>query len=247
MQPLMYTNGMTRVVWDKPISFEPQPQINKPCNGAHIQGMHRVLLTCLNSRTGMHCSAVNSQVKAEFTETCPLPAWCPAISSFQTGLDATPLNYMCLGVWAVTVPLVVFQCRLQQSECLQWHSSVGQFQLSFCRDVPVYPASIRWVTQWYPSVHWVIQWHSSVHWTSQSTQAQGKGKLACCSKVDLSLGPNLRNGVWGRCNRKSCTSDKHQGAVSIRKTVLPGMAIPMLKIRRPNGRLIFNMEIAIRR
>ena len=40
---------------------------------------------------------------------------------------------------------------------------------------------------------------------------------------------------------------KHLGVVSIRKTVLPGMAIPMLKIRRPNGRLIFNMEIAIRR
>ena len=40
---------------------------------------------------------------------------------------------------------------------------------------------------------------------------------------------------------------KNQGAVSIRKTVLPGMAIPMLKIRRPNGRLIFNMKIAIRR
>ena len=38
-----------------------------------------------------------------------------------------------------------------------------------------------------------------------------------------------------------------QGAISIRKTVLPGMAIPMLKIRRPNGRLIFNMENAIRR
>ena len=35
--------------------------------------------------------------------------------------------------------------------------------------------------------------------------------------------------------------------MTIRKTVLPGMAIPMLKIRRPNGRLIFNMEIAIRR
>ena len=38
-----------------------------------------------------------------------------------------------------------------------------------------------------------------------------------------------------------------QGAVSIRKTVLPGMVIPMLKIRRPNGRLIFNMDIALRR
>ena len=37
------------------------------------------------------------------------------------------------------------------------------------------------------------------------------------------------------------------GAVSIRMTVLPGMAIPMLKIRRPKGRLIFNMEITIRR
>ena len=44
-----------------------------------------------------------------------------------------------------------------------------------------------------------------------------------------------------------CLYHEDQGAVSIRKTVLPGMAIPMLKIRRPNGRLIFNMEIAIRR
>ena len=48
-----------------------------------------------------------------------------------------------------------------------------------------------------------------------------------------------RKFCWGKINK--------QGAVSIRKTVLPGMAIPILKIRRPNGRLIFNMEIAIRR
>ena len=48
--------------------------------------------------------------------------------------------------------------------------------------------------------------------------------------------------------RKYCASIWNiQGAVSIRKTVLPGMVIPMLKIRRPNDRLIFNMEIAIRR
>ena len=46
---------------------------------------------------------------------------------------------------------------------------------------------------------------------------------------------------------KYSTVYQQQGAVSIRKTVLPGMAIPMLKIRRPNGRLIFNMENAIRR
>ena len=43
-----------------------------------------------------------------------------------------------------------------------------------------------------------------------------------------------------------CPIGEFLGAVSIRKTVLPGMAIPMLKIRRPNGRLIFNMEITIR-
>ena len=36
-----------------------------------------------------------------------------------------------------------------------------------------------------------------------------------------------------------------QGAVSIRKTILLGMAIPVLKIRRPTGRLIFNMGIPI--
>ena len=71
----------------------------------------------------------------------------------------------------------------------------------------MYPASIRWVAQWYSSVHWINQWHSrdipvhtgpaSVHWlrvreqllnslwpceaiwrhTSGSTLAQ---EMACC-------------------------------------------------------------------
>ena len=91
-------------------------------------------------------------------------------------------------MWAVTVPPVVFQCRLQKLEFLQWrgavltkflqwHSSVGLFQLSFSSGVPVYPASIRWIAQWYPSVGQPVafQWHSSVHWTSQCTLAEGKG------------------------------------------------------------------------
>ena len=47
------------------------------------------------------------------------------------------------------------------------------------------------------------------------------------------------------CEHEGFSNYQDLGAVSIRKTVLPGMAIPMLKIRRPNGRLIFNMEIAI--
>ena len=67
------------------------------------------------------------------------------------------------------------QCGPDSTKFLQWHSSVGLFQISFSSGVPVHPASIRWVAQWYPSVHWVNQWHSSVHWTSQCTLAQGKG------------------------------------------------------------------------
>ena len=44
------------------------------------------------------------QVEAEFTEICPLAVWCPTILSFQTGMDATLLNYMCLGVWGCYSP-----------------------------------------------------------------------------------------------------------------------------------------------
>ena len=58
----------------------------------------------------------------------------------------------------------------------------------------------------------------------------------------------FQDNLTAQCNgHGTCREMTVQGAVSIRKTVLPGMAIPMLKIRRPNGRLIFNMEIAIRR
>ena len=42
-------------------------------------------------------------------------------------------------------------------------------------------------------------------------------------------------------------ADSFSMTIVTRGPVLPGMAIPMLEIRRPNGRLIFNMEIAIRR
>ena len=71
-------------------------------------------------------------------------------------------------------------------------------------------------------------------------------------KLDFQNVDQHTGGKWlihGTKRRKDnqLQSLKLQGAVSIRKTVLPGMAIPTLKIRRPDGRLIFNMEIAIRR
>ena len=105
--------------------------------------------------------------------TCLLVSRYIVISNWQ-GCYSTCLTIVSWRVWAATVPPVVFQCRLQKFEFLQWHSTVGLFQLSFSSGVPVYPASIRWVAQLYPNVHWVnqvaFQWHSSVHWTSQ-----GKG------------------------------------------------------------------------
>ena len=80
----------------------------------------------------------------------------------------------------VRVSPVASQCGADWTKFLQWHHSVGLFQLSLSSGVPVNPASIRSVAQWYPSVHWVNQWHSSVHWTSQCTLAQAKGDALNC-------------------------------------------------------------------
>ena len=74
------------------------------------------------------------QVKAEFTLTCPL-ACCPAILSFQTGMDTTLVNYMCLGVR-----------RLLQS--LQWCASVGCNSQSYSSDIPIGAVS----TKFFPMV-----------------------------------------------------------------------------------------------
>ena len=76
------------------------------------------------------------------------------------------------------------------------------------------------------------QIHSWIHWTQE-------GKYPHFMFLEKEL--NHLQLIW----RNFWHNDL--GAVSIRKTVLPGMAIPMLKIRRPNGRLIFNMEITIRK
>ena len=81
-----------------------------------------------------------------------------------------------------------------------------------------------------------------VHLGISNLQPHGcffKSMFGLPSKVTSML--RITGPLWGN------STGNQQGAVSIRKTVLPGMAIPMLKIRRPNGRLIFNMEIAIRR
>ena len=67
--------------------------------------------------------------------------------------------------------------------------------------------------------------------------------------VDVIAFPRLEKGPSHRSYRFAAFIEELTccglGAVSIRKTVLLGMVIPMLKIRRPTGRLIFNMGIPI--
>ena len=80
-----------------------------------------------------------------------------------------------------------------------------------------------------------------VSWTDSLLQSDKAGSLANTSD---SKNGCWKNGVHFSMNGTfvfSVVCAIHQGTVSIRNTVLPGMAIPMLKIRRPNGRLIFNM------
>ena len=84
----------------------------------------------------LHSSKLH--VKAEFTETCPLADWCPAILSFQTVMDATLLNYICRGVFGLLHPLQwCSRVGCKSKEFLEWHPSVGQFQLSFSSGIPV--------------------------------------------------------------------------------------------------------------
>ena len=92
---------------------------------------------------------------------------------------------------------------------------------------------------------------------SNSSLCRWKFYSYCMSIIQARTTRNILQKMYTRYIVPSCVvysfSDLldsytcNHGAVSIRKTVLPGMAIPMLKIRRPNGRLIFNMEITIRR
>ena len=101
-----------------------------------------------------------------------------------------------------------------------------------------YSSTLNIITVMQHEHHNISNYWQSRLFVQQLTQANNKANVKLCITGPLS---------------GASTSDwwipltRDQGAVSIRKTVLPGMAIPMLKIRRPNGRLIFNMEITIRR
>ena len=117
---------------------------------------------------------------------------------------------------------------------------IGYEQLYAVKTCPVQCTSLAWRPHFLPSqgfralLTWYIWTVSSLNESQWGTNwSDQRQKVPDCFLTDTI---NTNNAMF--CD---------QGAVSIRKTVLPGVAIPMLKIRRSNGRLIFNIGIAIPR
>ena len=115
-------------------------------------------------------------------------------------------------VWAVTVLPVVFQCRLQNLRVSPVASQCGAVSTK-SSGIPVYPASNRWVAQWYSQCTLgqpvAFQWHPNVQRASQCTLAEGDvlGKAITILKTTRSLrqsdlysdnahSDNLPSGNW---------------------------------------------------
>ena len=133
----------------------------------------------------------------------------------------------------------------RSASCLQ--SNVNKFNSRWfwhlCRDHFVYaPSQWDWET--------MLKCNIISHWLGTSTK-RSLSSVSWLITEDIGATAGIMRWMkphsWGCATLPKKSLAWSLGAVSIRKTVLPGMAIPMLKIRRPNGRLIFNMEIAIRR
>ena len=109
---------------------------------------------------------------------------------------------------------------------------------------------LPWANELWVMTHKTLKSGPGAYLTAGHRHVSAVPRLGQTHWKKLALyGNNLGTGTQNVCRMSSIrrVSVLDLGAVSIRKTVLPGMAIPMLKIRRHNGRLIFNMEIAIRR
>ena len=121
-QPLVYTAGMVRVVWASWIHLN-NCKYTKTLIALISQAYTE---RCWNTHTfdeqnWYPLQSGKPKVNAEFIETCPLAA----ILSFQTGMDATLLNYMCLGVRGLLLSL-------------QWCSSAGCNNQSLSSGIPVW-------------------------------------------------------------------------------------------------------------
>ena len=174
------------------ISFDLQPQIHKNYNGAHVKGIHSVMLKYSHVLRAELASITEQYTPSKGwiyrdLSTCLLVSRHLVISNWYGCYSAclticvgacvgchSPSSGVPVQVAKVRVSPVASQCGANSTKFLQLHSSVRLFQLSFFSGVPVCAASIRWVAQWYPNIHWVNQWHpsgipvytkpASVHW-----------------------------------------------------------------------------------
>ena len=140
----------------------------------HARGDVEVLKR-LKSKTGIHCQA-ETPSKSWIYRDLSTRGWWPTILSFKTGMDATLLSYMSLGVRGLL-------------QSIHWCSSVGCNSQILFSGIPVW-GSLNYVFQWCSSVPCkyslgrpvasqctlgqpvAFQCHSSVHWTSRCTLAQ---------------------------------------------------------------------------
>ena len=105
----------------------------------------------------------------------------------------------------------------------------GLFQLSFSSGVPVYPASIRWVTQWYPSVHWVNQWHSS------GIPVYTEPANLHCLRVRVSLDLCSTEDKCA-CKRHLVTSDYISGNLSFHEYIMKSLSPDIMELWLNNYR-----------
>ena len=132
-----------------------------------------------------------------------------------------------------------------QSHCHPTTKSLWLCSSVYCRP----PHQSRRIYQ--PKTHWGALKRKCPHFGIFITDCNGSYWVLLqlpgqpVMKMSVSVRMAVKTESCYEANFVGCC--RFLGAVSIRKTVLPGMAIPMLKIRRPIDRLIFNMGIAIRR
>ena len=157
MHPLLYTTGMVRFVRAKLISFDSQPQIHKNYSGAHIKGMHRVMLKYSNVLRAELVSIAEQQTPSKgwiyrdlstywfVSRHLVISNWHGCYSAWSHVPGCVVFRLLRYLWWCSSagckslVSALASQCGAASTMLLQWHSSVGLFQHFFfqwCSSVP---------------------------------------------------------------------------------------------------------------
>ena len=128
--PLIYATGMVRVVWAQLISFDLQPQIHKNYNGAHIKGMHRVMLK--------YSHVLRAELASIAEQLTPSKGWIYRDLSTCLLVPRHLVISNWHGCYSVCLTICVGVC-VGSHRPFQWCSSVGCKSFSsFSSGIPVW-------------------------------------------------------------------------------------------------------------